>query len=151
MEEHCTRERIHTSDNCSSANKGSRPSLEPVAMVALEAGRMLMEAGANAKSVQGIVEMVACGLGAERADLRIINARPDKKVVFFRKAPHSSSRGVPLVAGRSRFADWASSISARAQQLFGRTPIQARSARHLAMRRPLHCDPDPQCTGGCGF
>ena len=40
-------------------------------MVALEAGRMSMEAGASASSVQGIVEMVAHGLGAERVDLRI--------------------------------------------------------------------------------
>ena len=45
--------------------------LEPIAMAALEAGRMLMGAGANAGSVQGVVEMVARGLGAERVDLRI--------------------------------------------------------------------------------
>ena len=67
MEEHFTQ----ASDNCTPSNKSPLLSLEPVAMVALEAGRMLMEAGASASSVQEIVEMVARGLGAERADLRI--------------------------------------------------------------------------------
>jgi uncharacterized membrane protein YjjP (DUF1212 family) len=71
MEDHLTQERAQTSDNCAPSNKSSLPSLEPVAMVALEAGRMLMEAGASASSVQEIVEMVAHGLGAERSDLRI--------------------------------------------------------------------------------
>jgi uncharacterized membrane protein YjjP (DUF1212 family) len=46
-------------------------SLEPVVMVALEAGRMLMEAGAGAKGVESVVEAFACGLGAERVDLRV--------------------------------------------------------------------------------
>lgn len=45
-------------------------SLEPIAMVALDAGRMLMEAGASATNVEHAVEMVARGLGAERVDLR---------------------------------------------------------------------------------
>jgi uncharacterized membrane protein YjjP (DUF1212 family) len=40
-------------------------------MVALDAGRMLMEAGASANGVKNIVETVALGLGAERVDLRI--------------------------------------------------------------------------------
>jgi uncharacterized membrane protein YjjP (DUF1212 family) len=47
------------------------PSLEPIAMVALDAGRMLMESGASAASVEQIVVMVARGLGAERVDLRV--------------------------------------------------------------------------------
>lgn len=47
------------------------PALEPIAMVALEAGRMLMEAGAGAKGVEQIVNAFASGLGAERVDLRI--------------------------------------------------------------------------------
>lgn len=47
------------------------PSLEPIAMVALDAGRMLMEAGAAAKGVEWIVGTIAQGLGAERVDLRI--------------------------------------------------------------------------------
>ncbi len=50
---------------------GSAPALEPTAMVALDAGRMMMEAGAGAKSVERMVEMFAQGLGAERVDLRI--------------------------------------------------------------------------------
>ena len=45
--------------------------LEPIAMVALDAGRMLMEAGGSAQSVDEIVIKVARGLGAERVDLRI--------------------------------------------------------------------------------
>lgn len=54
-----------------SEDSGSAPALEPLAMVALDAGRMLMEAGANATSVDEIVAKVARGLGAERVDLRI--------------------------------------------------------------------------------
>ena len=50
---------------------GATPALEPIAMVALDAGRMLMEAGASANSIDGIVAKVARGLGAERVDLRI--------------------------------------------------------------------------------
>ena len=40
-------------------------------MAALDAGRVLMEAGASAQSVDTIVAQVARGLGAERVDLRI--------------------------------------------------------------------------------
>ena len=47
------------------------PALEPIAKVALDAGRMLMEAGANADSIDAIVAKFARGLGAERVDLRI--------------------------------------------------------------------------------
>lgn len=46
------------------------PSLEPIAMVALDAGRILMESGASATNVEGVVDMVARGLGADRVDLR---------------------------------------------------------------------------------
>jgi uncharacterized membrane protein YjjP (DUF1212 family) len=49
----------------------SPPALEPIAMAALDAGRMLMEAGAAAKSIERIVEQFAFGLGADRVDLRI--------------------------------------------------------------------------------
>lgn len=52
-------------------DNSSAPSLEPIAMVTLDAGRMLMEAGANASSINEIVSKVARGLGAERVDLRI--------------------------------------------------------------------------------
>lgn len=48
-----------------------KPQLEVLAGVALDAGGFLMEAGASARNVAGIVEMVARGLGAERLDLRI--------------------------------------------------------------------------------
>ena len=47
------------------------PELEPMAMVALDAGRMLMEAGASANGIDEIVAKFARGLGAERVDLRI--------------------------------------------------------------------------------
>ena len=47
------------------------PTLEPIAMAALDAGRMLMEAGANANSIDAIVARFARGLGADRVDLRI--------------------------------------------------------------------------------
>jgi uncharacterized membrane protein YjjP (DUF1212 family) len=52
-------------------DSGSAPALEPIAMVALDAGRMLMEAGANAVSIDAIVAKFARGLGADRVDLRI--------------------------------------------------------------------------------
>ena len=60
-----------TSASTTSGNKSPAPSLEPVAVVALEAGRMLMEAGANAKSIEEVVKMVAQALGAQRIELRI--------------------------------------------------------------------------------
>jgi uncharacterized membrane protein YjjP (DUF1212 family) len=47
------------------------PALEPIAMAALDAGRLLMEAGANANSIDAIVTRFARGLGADRVDLRI--------------------------------------------------------------------------------
>lgn len=40
-------------------------------MTALEVGKMLMEAGASAKSVDAIVQMVAHGLGVDRVEVRI--------------------------------------------------------------------------------
>ena len=50
---------------------GASPALEPIAMVALDAGRMLMESGASAKSIDEITSKFARGLGADRVDLRI--------------------------------------------------------------------------------
>jgi uncharacterized membrane protein YjjP (DUF1212 family) len=50
---------------------GGEPALEPIVMVALDAGRMSMEAGAGAKGVESVVERIALGLGAERMDLRV--------------------------------------------------------------------------------
>jgi uncharacterized membrane protein YjjP (DUF1212 family) len=50
---------------------GPAPSLEPVAMAAMDAGRMLMEAGANSRSTERIIDVVARGLGAERVEVRI--------------------------------------------------------------------------------
>jgi uncharacterized membrane protein YjjP (DUF1212 family) len=47
------------------------PALEPIAMVALDAGRLLMEAGASARSIDAIVMTFARGLGADRVDLRV--------------------------------------------------------------------------------
>ncbi len=46
-------------------------SLEEIAMLALEFGRLLMEAGASARDVEEITAQVAVGLGAERMDLRV--------------------------------------------------------------------------------
>jgi uncharacterized membrane protein YjjP (DUF1212 family) len=45
--------------------------LEEIAMLALEFGRVLMEAGASARHVDEMAAQVAVGLGAERADLRV--------------------------------------------------------------------------------
>ena len=46
-------------------------SLEEIAMLALEFGRLLMEAGASARDVEEITAQVAVGLGVERIDLRV--------------------------------------------------------------------------------
>jgi len=48
-----------------------RASLEEIAMLSMEFGRLLMESGASAWFVDEIVHTVARGLGAERVDLRI--------------------------------------------------------------------------------
>ena len=58
-------------ENLTVEDSGSAPALEPMAMVALDAGRMLMEAGASANSIDEIVAKFARGLGADRVDLRI--------------------------------------------------------------------------------
>jgi len=71
MEEYFTKGQIQIRDHHSLEDHSSVPPLEPLATVALDAGRMLMEAGASARSVQGIVDKVARGLGAEQVDLRI--------------------------------------------------------------------------------
>lgn len=62
---------MDATENIIPKNSGLKPALEPIAMVSLDAGRMLMESGATARSVKTIVEMFALGLGSERVDLRI--------------------------------------------------------------------------------
>ncbi len=62
---------VHTKEEQFLGKQKLGPSIESVASVALDAGRMLMEAGASAGSVQDIVNKVAHGLGADRVDLRI--------------------------------------------------------------------------------
>src|SRR5262245_25155620 len=44
---------------------------QDIAMVALDAGRLSMEAGASGRSVEELVERIARGLGAQQVDLRI--------------------------------------------------------------------------------
>ena len=56
---------------CPDEPRAQAPSLEPIAMAALDAGRLLMESGASAHNVDALVAQVAHGLGAERVDLRI--------------------------------------------------------------------------------
>jgi uncharacterized membrane protein YjjP (DUF1212 family) len=53
------------------AEAPGRTSLEDIAMLALEFGRLLMEAGAGARAVDEIMAQVAAGLGAERVDSRV--------------------------------------------------------------------------------
>lgn len=55
----------------SSAQTEGRESLEATAMLALEFGRLLMEAGAGAGDVEEIAVQVTAGLGASRAELRV--------------------------------------------------------------------------------
>ena len=54
----------------SQAEARGREALEEIAMLALEFGRLLMEAGAGARDVDEITAQVAAGLGADRVDLR---------------------------------------------------------------------------------
>jgi uncharacterized membrane protein YjjP (DUF1212 family) len=53
------------------AQTEGRESLEATAMLALEFGRLLMEAGGGGRDVEEIAAQVAAGLGASRADLRV--------------------------------------------------------------------------------
>jgi uncharacterized membrane protein YjjP (DUF1212 family) len=71
MENNFSQGPVDSKDNSSSKSESLFPFHESVAMVSLEAGKMLMEAGARASSIQGIAEMVAHGFGAQRVDLRI--------------------------------------------------------------------------------
>jgi uncharacterized membrane protein YjjP (DUF1212 family) len=48
-----------------------RESLEEIAVLALEFGRLLMEVGSSGRHVDEITTEVAVGLGAERVDLRV--------------------------------------------------------------------------------
>jgi uncharacterized membrane protein YjjP (DUF1212 family) len=48
-----------------------RESMEEIAMLALEFGRLLMQAGASGRAVDEITSQAAIGLGAERVDLRV--------------------------------------------------------------------------------
>jgi uncharacterized membrane protein YjjP (DUF1212 family) len=48
-----------------------RESLEPIAILALEFGRLLMEVGSSARHVDEVTTQVAVGLGAERVELQV--------------------------------------------------------------------------------
>jgi uncharacterized membrane protein YjjP (DUF1212 family) len=48
-----------------------RDSLEAIAMLALEFGRLLLEVGSSVRHVDEVTTQVAIGLGAERVDLRV--------------------------------------------------------------------------------
>jgi uncharacterized membrane protein YjjP (DUF1212 family) len=52
-------------------NKIEAPSLEDIAMLAMEFGRVLMECGASSKIVEEYVIRTATAWGAERVDLRV--------------------------------------------------------------------------------
>ena len=69
MEDRLTQKPNLANVGFSSESRSSFPSLEPVAMVVLEAGKMLMEARASAKSVEGMAQRVGRGLGAEQVDV----------------------------------------------------------------------------------
>jgi len=71
MEEHSITQQIQAKEKLAFDDQRSVSSLESLAGVTLDVGRMLMEAGASAGSVQRIVDKVALGLGAERVELRI--------------------------------------------------------------------------------
>ena len=65
-------------------------------MAALDAGRLLMESGASAVSIEELAGEVACGLGAERVELRIGYASlaitieiSDAGITRMRKGAHS--------------------------------------------------------------
>ena len=71
MQEPSTIEQDHRKQDHSLGKPSVVAPIESVAAVALDAGRMLMEAGASAGSVHGIVDKVSRGLGAGRVELRI--------------------------------------------------------------------------------
>jgi uncharacterized membrane protein YjjP (DUF1212 family) len=74
-------------------SKDSLLSLECVATAALEAGTILMEAGASAKSDEGIAQMIAHGLRAERVDLRVGYAWQSVSELITRESLASTRRG----------------------------------------------------------
>jgi uncharacterized membrane protein YjjP (DUF1212 family) len=53
------------------AEPEARASLEEIAMLAMEFGRLLMECGASGEIVDGVICAAARGLGADRVDLRV--------------------------------------------------------------------------------
>jgi uncharacterized membrane protein YjjP (DUF1212 family) len=113
--------------------------LEEIAMLALEFGRLLMEAGSSARHVDEITTQVAVGLGAERVDLRVdyaslaitIGAGPDAVTQMCRVGP----LGVNERLHRSL-----SNASARIGQR-GFTLTEARAElTHLQQNSPSHPD-----------
>jgi uncharacterized membrane protein YjjP (DUF1212 family) len=54
-----------------STESHAKEPLEDIAMLALEFGRLVMEAGGSARHVEEIASQVAFGLGAERMDMRV--------------------------------------------------------------------------------
>lgn len=72
-----------------SAVTAAAPPLDAIAMVALDAGRLLMEAGASAANTERMIQQFAVGLGAERIEVRVGYASRSATVGI---GGHSTSR-----------------------------------------------------------
>lgn len=120
--------------------------LEPIAMTALESGRLLMESGASAAAVDQIVATVARGLGADHVDLRVGYASlaitigiGDSGITRMRKVGpigvnQRMDQAVRLLAEKvSRGEMDAAGTRAHLDQLAARTPRHSASVTAIAV------------------
>jgi uncharacterized membrane protein YjjP (DUF1212 family) len=113
--------------------------LEEIAMLTLEFGRLVMEAGASARHVDEITTQVAVGLGAERVDLRVdygslaitIGAGPDAVTRMRRVGPLSANETL-----HRSLSDAAARIG---RGVFTLTEARA-ELTHLRQNSPSHPD-----------
>ncbi len=109
-------------------------------MVALDAGRMLMEAGASAQNVDEIVIRVARGLGAQRVDLRIGYASL-AITIWVGEAGITRMRKVGHLGVNQRMEQALQHLAARVEQ-GGLTPLETRMALdRIGLETPRHSPP----------
>jgi uncharacterized membrane protein YjjP (DUF1212 family) len=121
------------------SNSQRRESLEEIAMLALEFGRLLMEAGASARSVEDVTSQVALGLGAERMDLRVGYASLAITIGIGSEGITRMRKVGPL--GVNQSIDHALRTTAARIEEGGFTVAEARAELdHLVRASPRHAD-----------
>ena len=118
------------------SNLQGRGSLEEVAMLALEFGRLLMEAGATARSVEEVTAQVASGFGAERVDLRVGYA---SLAITIGRGPNGISRMRKVgPLGVNQSLDYALRTTAACIERGGWTVAEARAELDRLARTSSH-------------